>query len=347
MIAKKKMLIFFLGLLLSACNDNNESLITTDNIKPIIFEQWTKFNFVEREPYLYPIPDDIFGEGSDDGSAIVSSSRTTLTFYDNDLYEKSEFFDMHFNHQIQFKSYVTNNGIFESNTTHQQYGRHLGKLTLIDEDEWVLSPTLVSGTGNFSKTTNYKVLDISGQKVFYTIDPQTAIKFNGIPYFDPIYGVEATRLYKKLSSSTFLSGSKCIQIQTVSQDQDTLDLIHYPKPAPVPYDQVSIQALWERYKAESNRKILFKDTEGYIADYGNSGVAKLNGIYYYLNFYAKGEVFSFEKIVDEVKKEFDYIDDLDLSGSNYSGLYVDLSKQSCHYFNPQATELINNLTGLV
>ncbi|QER38926.1 hypothetical protein F2A31_04115 [Acinetobacter suaedae] len=347
MIANKKKCIFFVGLLLSACNDSAESLIMTDNSKPIIFEQWTKFNLVEREPYLPPISDDILGEGADDGSAIVSSSRITLTFYGDDLYEKSEFFDMHFHHKIQFKSYVTANGIFQSDAIHQQYGRHLGKLTLIDQNKWVLSPTLVSGAGTFSQTTNYKVLDISGQKVFYTMDPQTAIKFNGIPYFDPIYGVAATRLYKKLSSSTFPSGSKCIQINTVSQDQDTLDLIHYPEPAFAPYDQVSIQALWERYKAESKREILFKDTEGYVEEHNNSGAARYNGTYYYSYYYPKGEVFSFEKTVSEVKKEFDYMDDLAPSDINYAKLYIDFSKKSCHFFNAQATELINDLTGLI
>lgn len=223
-------------------------------------------------------------------------------------------------------SYATYTGFYGSNEKHQKYGDLLGKINTSTINQWTLSPTLLNGTGEFNRITKYKVLDISGQNVFDTFDPNLSIRFNGVPLFDDVYGLAALKFYKKLYSSNFPVGSKCIQLISVEQNSDVLTLERYPEPNSEVYNQNSIKEWWECRKSEGDKLSRYKDTEAYVLGSYTTGVAKVSDTYYWANLSLKGEVFSFAKTVAKNKENFVDEEELYESEIKYSEIYDELSK---------------------
>lgn len=342
MMKKNKILIAMCSsLLLVACNDSDENI---EEPKPKVFEQWSSFHFAER----------VIVTGLDEPPVrrVIATVRSTLTIDDNNLFEKKDFFNLNENEQRLTPNYATYTGFYGSNEKHQKYGDLLGKVNTSTTNQWTLSPTLLNGTGEFNRITKYKVLDISGQNVFDTFDPNLSIRFNGVPLFDDVYGLASLKFYKKLYSSNFPVGSKCIQLISVDQNSDVLTLERYPEPNSEAYNQNSIKEWWEYRKSEGGKVSIYKDTEAYILNYENagatynSGAAKVKDTYYWANPSLKGEVFSFAKTVAKNKENFVDEEELYESEIKYSEIYDELSKKSCHYFNPEATMFINKLADL-
>jgi hypothetical protein len=339
MFKKNKILIvIFLSLLIVACHDSNESNGNSSESKPKVFEQWSSFHFAERS----------IGTGVEEVpfKYVITTVRSTLTIDDNNLFEKKDFFNLNEKEQKLTPSYATYTGFYGSNDKHQKYGDLLGKINTSTINQWTLSPTLLNGTGEFNRITKYKVLDISGQNVFDTFDPNLSIRFNGVPLFDDVYGLAALKFYKKLYSSNFPVGSKCIQLISVEQNSDVLTLERYPEPNSEVYNQNSIKEWWEYRKSEGDKLSIYKDTEAYVLGSYTTGVAKVSDTYYWANLSLKGEVFSFAKTVAKNKENFVDEEELYESEIKYSEIYDELSKKSCHYFNPEATMFINKLADL-
>ncbi|MGE8597944.1 MAG: hypothetical protein ACN6N2_01055 [Acinetobacter calcoaceticus] len=339
MFKKNKILIvIFLSLLIVACHDSNESNGNSSESKPKVFEQWSSFHFAERS----------IGTGVEEApfKYVITTVRSTLTIDDNNLFEKKDFFNLNEKEQRLTPSYATYTGFYGSNEKHQEYGDHLGKINTSTINQWTFSPTLLNGTGEFNRITKYRVLDIAGQNVLDTFDPNLSIRFNGVPLFDDVYGLAALKFYKKLYSSNFPVGSKCIQLISVEQNSDVLTLERYPEPNVDPYDQNTIKEWWEDSKSQGDQVSIYKDTEAFILDFSNSGAAKVNNTYYWAKPSLKGEVFLFAKTVAKNKEKFVDEEELYESEIKYSEIYDELSKKSCHYFNPEATMFVSKLADL-
>lgn len=336
MFKKNKILIAMCSsLLLVACNDSDENI---EESKPKVFEQWSSFNFAEKS----------IGTGVEEApfKYVIATIRSTLTIDGNDLFEKKDFFNLNEKEQRLTPSYATYTGFYGSNEKHQEYGDRLGKINTSTINQWTFSPTLLNGTGEFNRITKYKVLDIAGQNILDTVDPNLSIRFNGVPLFDDVYGLAALKLYKKLYSSNFPVGSKCIQLISVEQNSDVLTLERYPEPNVDPFDQNTIKEWWENRKLEGEKVSIYKDTEAFILDYNNSGAAKVGDTYYWAKPSLNGEFYSFAEIVAKNKENFVYDEEVNQSEIKYSEIYDNLSKKSCHYFNPEATMFINKLADL-
>ncbi|EPF74660.1 hypothetical protein [Acinetobacter rudis] len=340
MFLKNKLTIVLLTtLLLTACNDDSsEETSNADLQEPKVFEQWTSFRITEKST----------DSGMDDSSlvTIMAGTKSTLTIDDNNLFENKELFNLEEKKQKLTPNYATTTGLFGSNQKHQQYGDHLGKIDISKTNQWVILPTLLNGNGKFIRKINYKVLDITGKNVLDTLDPDLSVRFNGIPAFSPIYSSVATELYKKMYINKFPEGSKCIQIASIEQNSDVLILEKYSEPNDSPYDQNTIKTWWENKKIEGEKISIFNSVEAFISDYSSSGAAKFNNTYYWAKQSSKGEFFSFATYVTNNKEALDDEADLSESGEKYSDIYEVLSKNSCHYFNPEAANFISELVKL-
>lgn len=345
MFQKNKVLtILLMSLVITACNDDNDSDNhgNSNEQKPKLFEQWSNFHFAELD-------NGYDGEDNSIWVTILTTERSTLTIDNDDLFEKKDYFKLKVNQKTLTPSYATNTGFYGSNKNHSQYGDHLGKINTSITNQWIVSPNLLNGAGKYTQTTHYKMLDIAGQNVLDTLDPDLSVRFNGIEAFGPVYGAEATKFYKKLNNSSFPVGSKCIQVISIEQDSDVLTLTKYPVPNVKPFDQDTIKASWEYQKLHGYKSLIYKDTEAYItdysdsgiSDYNNSGEAKVNNVYYWAEHSLKGETFSFAKFVEKNKNDMDANTD-----KKYSQKYEELTKKSCRYFNVAATNFINELADL-
>lgn len=326
--------------LIAGCNDNNDSSQTMIDNNEVTSDSWTSFKITEVEQ------GGLSNDWTSHDSRIVSVTRSTLNFKDQQVFELFKFFNPLQSYKKEF-IYSSLNGVYESDTKNSPYGSRLGKLEYIDEEKWVLAPNLVIGSGKYLRTHHYKVLDISGQKVFYTLDPYTAVEFNGIPFFDPIYDVEAAELYKKLSEAVFPAGSKCIQVQSIEHDQDALTLTNYLEPTAT--DQASWQRSWDYVSTATSgkEKIEFKDTQAYVDALTKTGVAKLNNKFYGAKLNAKGELYSLANEIARVKASI--INTYGEGDPTVDGFLEQLensANQSCNYFDENTTKVINGLIGL-
>lgn len=344
MFQKNKLLtLLLMSLLITACNDNDSDSHGNNNEqKPKVFEQWSNFHFAELD-------NGYDGEDNSIWVTILTTERSTLTIDNDDLFEKKDYFKSNVNEKKLTPSYATKTGFYGSNEKHSQYGDHLGKINTGTTNQWIVSPNLINGTGKYTQTTHYKMLDIAGQNVLDTLDPDLSVRFNGIQAFDPVYGAEATKFYKKLNNSIFPAGSKCIQVMSIEQNSDVLTLTKFPEPNVKPFDQDTIKASWEYEKLHGTKPLIYKDTEAYLIDYVDSGIgdynvsgdAKVNSVYYRARHSLKGETFSFAKFVKKNKDEMDANAD-----KEYSQKYEELTKKSCRYFNVEATKFVNELASL-
>lgn len=333
MIHKKQLLVTVLSaILLSACNDSNDSSSNTNVEQPKRFEQWSSFALTS---VFFPVEDEA-------GGLNIYTEKTTLTIDNNEIYKKVEGAASSPKQSVIYQNYITQNGVFGSEVKHQ-YGYKLGDVAVTDQSKWVVSLPLVSGTGSLSETTQFKVLNISGQKLFYTMDPYTALQFNGVPYFDDIYahGGNVWELYSKLSTAVFPEGSTCIQIQDISQDQETFNLFNYELPVESPNDSATLKTEWDRIKLNGGSPLVLKDVE-YFLQSNNNGIAKYHDAYYRVIGMNKGITYSLN---DQVTKQKAALQSLTAalgpSDIDYPKLFEEMAKQSCYYFNPTATQAID------
>lgn len=327
--------------LMAGCNDNNDSSHTTVDNNAVNSDTWTSFKITEIESST----GNLDGDWTDHDNRTISVTRSTLNFKDKQVYELSKYINPLPHYKKEF-IYSNLNGVYGSDTKNSPYGSRLGKLQYIDKEKWVLAPNLIIGNGIYERTYHYKVLDIAGQKVFFTLDPYTAVQFNGIPFFDPIYDAEATELYKKLSEAVFPAGSKCIQIQLIEHDQDTLTLTNYLEPTTT--DQDDWQSSWGNLSTAVSgvEKIEFKDTQAYVSALTKTGVAKLNNKFYGAKLNAKGELYSLANEIAQAKAFIDSYGAGDPTVDAFSEQLVNSANQSCNYFDGNTTKVINGLIGL-
>lgn len=332
MIQKKQLLVTVLSaIFLSACNDSNDSSDNTNVEQPKRFEQWSSFTL---EEVFFPVEDEV-------GGLNIFTEKTTLTIDNNEIYKKVEDPSSSPKQSVIYQNYITKDGAFGNETAHQ-YGYKLGDVTVTDQSKWVVSLPLVSGTGSLSETTQFKVLNISGQKLFYTMDPNTAIQFNGIPYFDDIYFHDGNvwELYPKLSTAVFPEGSRCIQIQDISQDQETFNLFNYELPVESPNDSATLKIEWDRIKLNGGTPLILKDVEYFLQS--NNGIAKYHDAYYRGAVKAQGVTYSLNDQIAKQKASLQSLTEaLGSSDIDYPKIFEETAKQSCHYFNPTATQAID------
>ena len=242
---------------------------------------------------------------------------------------------------VEKENYITKDGVFGNNIAYQ-YGYKFGNVAVADQSKWVVSLALVNGSGSLNETTQFKVLNISGQKLFYTMDPNTAIQFNGIPYFDDIYFHDGNvwELYPKLSTAVFPEGSRCIQIQDISQDQETFNLFNYELPVESPNDSATLKTEWDRIKLNGGTPLILKDVEYFLQS--NNGIAKYPDAYYRGAVKAQGVTYSLNDQIAKQKASLQSLTEaLGPSDIDYPKIFEETAKQSCHYFNPPATQVID------
>lgn len=330
MIRTKVTMVLASLLLLSACNDSNDSSSNPPIKEPTRFEQWKSFQFgaISKDDADHSDQDELF------------STTTTLTIDNNIIYNQIEQSALNPSAAVLYNTYAAQNGIFENTIQHAKYGYELGKIKVTDSAKWVVSPTIVNGSGVLEETTNFKILDISGQKMLYSMSPSTAIQFNGVPYFDDIYHGKLAGLYTNLSNAVFPAGSTCIQVQDKSQNQSTFNMLNYKQPVTTPNDQNSLKAEWDQLKSLNSPLKVLKDTEYYVST-DSTGIAKYHGAYYRGLEKAQGSTYSF---ADQIAKEKAYFvmvaEEMGPTDKNYTALYEASAKTSCHYFNPTASQAI-------
>ena len=335
MIQKKQLLVTVLSaIFLSACNDSNDSSNNTNVEQPKRFEQWSSFKL-----------DGIYTDsGETDGQMDVFSEKTILTIDNNEIYKKVEGTVVSPKQSIIYQNYITKDGVFGNNIAYQ-YGYKFGNVAVADQSKWVVSLALVNGSGSLNETTQFKVLNISGQKLFYTMDPNIALQYNGVPYFDDIYshGGNVRQVYSALSTAVFPEGSTCIQIQDVSQDQKTFNIFNYELPVKSPNDSAFLNAQWNGLKANGNTLGTLKDTEYYVSS-DHNGFAKYHDAYYRGVEKNQGITYSLSDQIVKQKAFFELMaEDTESLDIDYPKLFEEMAKQSCHYFNPIATKAIDTV----
>lgn len=312
---------------LSACGEDNEDIVVSSPQHPLTQEKWTKFEWTEREfTSLKP--------RSSTGDQLIALKTTRLSFKDQDLYQ-----------QIQYNYAVNNDFYYFYSTAQGRYDRklagsswHLGKVQF-NQDEWVLTPVLSAGQAGYQHHYRYKLLDISGQPVLPRIDPDLAIQFNGIPFFDPIYDLEATRLYTDLSQAVFPADAKCIQIESISQNQEALFLTHELQPSST--SQNSYQSSWQSMQNDPRYvKMSFKDTEAYLNPQNGIGYARVGDVFYQAKLQPEGQMYALAAHIENMRYFYEWMAEYGDEGPMYLAQYLQTAPEACDYFDAKSSALI-------
>ena len=340
MITNKNSTIILLSLFtLTACNDDN-----SNSQPPVVqqkTEQWVKFQIPGN-----PI--------SNEDDSISEYSSVAVTIKDGKLYEKKY-------HPLlssigQEPLLVTLDSIYKNGPENKDYGTLIGDITVTNTD-WLVKPYSPININQLEIKSEYKLINIGGQNILESIEPNLAINYKNIPYTDDLYSPSQHDLISRIKDKKFPTGATCLQLQKTTQNQDSLQLT-------LAADQVEVKNAWDN-EYEVKLPDYYKQTQAYLATTANAinpfykldltylmdnvtyylGIAKYDNKYYYAKKINKGTRFD-PGVFNTYNFDY-YKNNIDVfyPEQGVSAQFTKALAQSCDYLDPVATKAVYDILG--
>ena len=212
-------------------------------------------------------------------------------------------------------------------------GRLIGTTT-IQNNRWSFTPYSSIGSKDLTLNTQYKTIDLSGKPLLQFLAPADyLIITKGITNIKTIDNT-TLNFYKTFANATFPAGSTCMQVQSMENNAEHLELYADLTDQD---EQNYYKEQWNDYRV-SQHSILknMKDTTAYLQseDDETTGYALYKNQYYGADLVTKGSEFN----INDYKKLLDayYKDKKDTAELLKTAL-----DSSCHYYNPTAAQSIS------
>ena len=269
-----------------------------------------------------------------DSSEVLNYNINTTTLAQGKLYLGYDSEDSTFIDNNSFS--VSANGYYEDGPVHSIYGVLQGNIRT-NLNTWEIHPYSPIQSTDLTMTMQHRQKDVSGKNIAELFAPFEYLELKHDDQALLWLNDKEKAFYNAIYKTTFPAGSRCIQIQSLSNSVAYADL---SLNSLADENQTTLKSNWTAASQNADyRKFNFKDTVAYIDHESSTGIAQYKDKYYYASYQPAGKEYDLDDVLMELKS--DIHSETDPNIKSYYEEAHQLLSNTCQYFNKTAADAIS------